>query len=110
MRDTFWVKHIRNGGLIPRGYGLVDYAWEYDTHIVSPIPLNQLYKLWRYIYGWLRVGWRPYTYNKSLDVAERRGYKQAQDYYLPKLVAVEDKLREALVVLKRAEDIIGKAI
>lgn len=51
------MRSVRQGQLIPRGYGLAWLQWDCDAAIFLPIPINVVARLGRTVWLWFVHTW-----------------------------------------------------
>lgn len=86
MDDYFgpFCREVKEGGVIPEGYGIAYYFGDRNVALAMPIPFNLIVGLWRTALWWLMcppwrfVMWLP---GKARRMGFEAGFRAARELY-----------------------------
>jgi len=78
-RGDAWLKVVREGDLMPEGFGVAWHVPTSFTFVCMPIPFNMLFAWAFAAYHWIRIGYaRPDTMSRMYDTGFQTGLAAAR--------------------------------
>ena len=94
----------KEGGIIPRSYGLAYHEWDRAVAVYMPMPLNVIVAAWRRLWWWMKVQQIPPQEMEAYRAGCRHGesFAEQRTAYLAGRLAAEEQ-RNALMLQQIVE-------